>query len=86
MRTVKIVADSSANVMQLQKVAFAVAPEMGKGVQTDAVKNTFVRIYGLSKCEELVQKYTDMALDALNVFENTEYMVQLAKNLTERRV
>ena len=26
MRTMKIVADSSANVMQLQKVSFAVAP------------------------------------------------------------
>ena len=28
--------------------------EMGKGVGTDAVKNTFVRLYGLEKCEELV--------------------------------
>ena len=60
--------------------------EMGKGVQTDAVKNTFVRLYGLQKCEELVRKYTDFALEALDVFENKEYMVQLAKNLTERRV
>ena len=60
--------------------------EMGKGVGTDAAKNTFVRLYGLEKCEELVQKYTQYAIDALGVFENNEYMVGLAKSLTERRV
>ncbi len=60
--------------------------EMGKGVGTDASKNTFVRLYGLEKCEELVQKYTQTAIDALHVFENTEYMIALAKSLTDRRV
>lgn len=60
--------------------------EMGKGVGTDAEKNTFVRLYGLEKCEELVQKYTKYAIDALAVFEDREYMVSLAKSLTDRRV
>lgn len=60
--------------------------EMGKGVGTDAVKNTFVRLYGLEKCEELVQKYTQTAIEALDVFEDTEYMIELAKSLTDRRV
>lgn len=60
--------------------------EMGKGVGTDESKNTFVRIYGLEKCEELVQTYTNYALEALNVFENNEFMTELAKSLTERRV
>ena len=60
--------------------------EMGKGVGTDATKNTFVRLYGLETCEELVQKYTQYAIDALNAFENTEYMIALAKSLTDRRV
>ena len=60
--------------------------EMGKGVGTDASKNTFVRLYGLEKCEELVQKYTKYAIDALDAFENTEYMIALAGSLTERRV
>lgn len=60
--------------------------EMGKGVGTDESKNTFVRIYGLEKCEELVQTYTNYALDALTEFENTEFMTELAKSLTERRV
>ena len=60
--------------------------EMGKGVGTDEAKNTFVRIYGLEKCEELVQKYTQYAIDALDAFDNNEYMVALAKSLTDRRV
>lgn len=60
--------------------------EMGKGVGTDASKNTFVRLYGLEKCEQLVQKYTACAIDALNVFEDTDYMIELANSLTNRRV
>jgi len=60
--------------------------EMGKGVGTDEAKNTFVRLYGLEKCEELVQTYTNYALEALDVFENNEFMTELAKSLTLRRV
>ena len=60
--------------------------EMGKGVGTDATKNTFVRLYGLETCEKLVQKYTREAIDALDAFENTDYMIALAKSLTDRRV
>ena len=60
--------------------------EMGKGVGTDETKNTFVRLYGLEKCEALVQKYTQYAIDALDVFEDKEYAVALAKSLTDRRV
>ena len=60
--------------------------EMGKGVGTDETKNTFVRLYGLEKCVKLVQKYTNYAIEALNVFPDTEYLIELAKSLTERRV
>lgn len=60
--------------------------EMGKGVGTDAAKNTFVRLYGLEKCEELVRKYTQYALDALEVFDDAEYITVLARSLTDRRV
>ena len=58
--------------------------EMGKGVGTDANKNTFVRLYGLEKCEELVQKYTDLAINALDIFEDTEYLITLANQLAGR--
>ena len=60
--------------------------EMGKGVGTDANKNTFVRLYGLEKCAELVEKYTNVALQQLAAFEDTEYMRQLALSLTTRTV
>ena len=60
------------------------AEEMGKGVGTDGSKNTFVRLYGLEKCEELVQKYTNLAISALDVFDDTTYLIDLAKSLTAR--
>ena len=62
------------------------AEELGKSVGTDAVKNTFVRLYGLEKCEELIQKYTDLAISALDVFDDTQYLIALAKELTGRTV
>ena len=60
--------------------------EMGKGVGTDEAKNTFVRLYGLDRCEKLVQTYTNYALKALQDFEDTEFLTELAKSLTDRRV
>ena len=60
--------------------------EMGKGVGTDETKNTFVKLYGLPKCEDLVQRYTAVAIDALQAFEDNTYMTALAKSLTDRRV
>lgn len=59
--------------------------EMGKGVGTDGAKNTFVRLYGLEKCELLVQKYTTAAINCLQAFEDTDYLTDLAKSLTERK-
>ncbi len=59
--------------------------EMGKTVGTDATKNTFVRLYGLERCEELVRQYTDMALDALKIFPDNSFMMQLALQLTDRK-
>ena len=60
--------------------------EMGKGVGTDETKNTFVRLYGLARCEELVNRYTTEAIAALNVFAEPDYMIRLAESLTARRV
>jgi geranylgeranyl diphosphate synthase type II len=60
--------------------------EMGKSVGTDETKNTFVRLYGLERCEELVQRYTDYAIGALDIFSDTDYLISLAKKLTDRRV
>lgn len=59
--------------------------EMGKGVGTDEQKNTFVRLYGLERCEKLVQKYTDIAISALEAFENADFLCSLARDMTSRR-
>ena len=58
--------------------------DLGKAVGADAGKNTFVRLYGLERCGELVREYTAKAIDALRAFEHTEYMQSLASGLTER--
>ena len=60
--------------------------EMGKSVGTDETKNTFVRLYGLERCDALVAAYTDKAIDALKPFADTQYMARLAYSLTDRRV
>ena len=60
--------------------------EMGKNVGADENKNTFVRLYGLEKCEALVKKYTEIAIDALGAFEDSAYLIELAESLTDRRV
>ncbi len=60
--------------------------EMGKGVGTDENKNTFVRLYGLQRCEELVQMYTDYALDALSIFRDNRFLQTLALQMVDRKV
>ncbi len=59
--------------------------EMGKTVGTDENKNTFVRLYGLQRCEELVRTYTDLALEAISLFPDNAFLSQLALELTDRK-
>lgn len=60
------------------------ADELGKAVGVDTNKNTFVQLYGLEKCEEMVRMHTDIAIESLSAFSNTEYIQNLALQLTER--
>ena len=60
------------------------AEKLGKSVGTDAEKNTFVRLYGLERCESLVQEHTDAALKTLDAFEDSDFMRELALSLTNR--
>lgn len=62
------------------------AGELGKAVGHDAGKNTFVRLYGLEKCEKLVQKYTNEAIAQLRIFNDTDDIISLARSMTARRV
>jgi len=61
------------------------AGELGKATGMDEQKNTFVRLYGLEKCEELVQKYTNEAIRHLDRFKDTADLISLAESLTTRR-
>jgi len=60
------------------------AKELGKAVGVDAAKNTFVQLYGIETCDEMVREHTNRAVECLKWFENTEYMKTLANQLTDR--
>lgn len=62
------------------------AEELGKAVGVDAVKNTFVQLYGIEKCDVLVKEHTQKAIAALDAFEDPSYMKALAQHLTDRTV
>ena len=62
------------------------ASQLGKSTGTDSYKNTFVRLYGLEKCDQLVRTYTDEATKALQHFTDGTYMRQLSEELTSRTI
>lgn len=62
------------------------AKELGKAVGVDAGKNTFVNLYGLEKCDRLVKFHTQEAIAALGAFDASQYMSQLALQLTSRTI
>ena len=62
------------------------AEKLGKATGMDGQKNTFVRLYGLEKCEELVKEHTEAAIDALDVFADSEFMRELALSLVGREM
>ena len=62
------------------------AQKLGKATGMDGQKNTFVRLYGLEKCEELVKEHTDAAIRALDAFEENSFMKELALSLVGREM
>ena len=60
---------------------------LGKPVGSDEKndKSTIVKYYGLEKSKALVKEYTEKAILALNVFENTETLENLAYMLINRK-
>lgn len=60
------------------------AQELGKAVGVDTVKNTFVQLYGLDICDQMVCDHTAAAVKSLECFANTEFMAELADRLTNR--
>ncbi len=60
------------------------AKKLGKATGADDKKNTFVKIYGVETCREMVQCETQQALDALSAFENAQFHRELALELARR--
>jgi geranylgeranyl diphosphate synthase type II len=60
------------------------AEELGKSVGTDMKKNTYVRLYGLERCEQMVQQNTKIAINALDIFREPGFLRELAMELTSR--
>ena len=60
------------------------ADELGKAVGVDTVKNTFVQLYGLEKCDALVHEHTVTAKASLQAFADTNFMLDLSDELVGR--
>ncbi len=60
---------------------------LGKPVGSDEKndKSTIVKYFGLEKSKELVKEYTNKAISALSIFENTEELEKLAYMLVNRK-
>lgn len=57
---------------------------LGKAVGADANKNTFVRLYGLERCRQLVRSHSEAAVSCLDTFVQTDFMQDLTMRLIER--
>lgn len=58
--------------------------KLGKATGMDENKNTFVRLYGVDACVQKVIDETKKATDALHIFENAEFLTDLANSLALR--
>ncbi len=61
------------------------AATLGKAVGTDGNKNTFVRLYGVERCQTMVREKTEEAVSALSAFENADFLSDLANMLATRK-
>ncbi|MDR0889368.1 MAG: polyprenyl synthetase family protein [Oscillospiraceae bacterium] len=60
------------------------AQKLGKATGMDGKKNTFVRLYGIARCREMVKEEVQKALDALAYFGGSSFLSQLVSSLAVR--
>lgn len=66
-------------------LAFQIVDDILDAEQDEKIgKATYVSVLGLEGAKALAKEYTDKALEALNIFENNEYLVELTKELLVR--
>ena len=58
--------------------------KLGKATGMDEKKNTFVRHYGVARCEAMVENETAQALHALNCFQDQGFLTELSQSLVRR--
>lgn len=60
------------------------AEKLGKATGVDEKKNTFVKIFGIDRCEEMVREETAKAIDSLKPFSDPQFLISLAKEMEQR--
>lgn len=62
------------------------AKQLGKAVGVDVNKNTFVQLYGLETCDQMVKDHTETAVALLREFNDAAFIKELSFSLTGRTV
>lgn len=60
------------------------AKKLGKAVHADGNKNTFVSLYGIERCKEWIAQENQKAMDALQNFEDRQFLEDLTQMLASR--
>ena len=87
LQAAKTYADALGLAFQIQDDILDVvgdAQKLGKATGADGNKNTFVRIYGIDTCREMVREETRKAISALEHFTHPDFLINLAQDLIER--
>lgn len=58
--------------------------KMGKATNMDVDKNTFVSVYGIGNCAKFIEEENKKAIEALSVFEDRDFLIQLTNLLAFR--
>ena len=61
--------------------------DLGKSVGSDKKtgKITYMSLYGADKCQEMISRLTDCAIESLSIFEDRDFLCTLAQSLAERK-
>lgn len=59
------------------------AKKLGKATGMDEKKNTFVRLYGIDRCREMIAEQTEIARNAADAL-NAPFLAELARTLQNR--
>ena len=87
MEAARVYAESLGMAFQIRDDMLDVlgdAEKMGKRTGMDEHKNTFVTLYGVGRCAELVEEHTKRACAALSVFPDAQFLDDLAARLALR--